>query len=126
MSLLFKMQVGVSLTGLALGVGMLACGKDPAVYLPVVTSILGLWLPTPTQPVVPAAPQSSSSVGSPEAVGDWEHTDSAHRDTQTTYRRAWISPPASSVSPSQASPPASPSQVSSSASPLSPLITTLF
>ena len=75
MSLVFRMQVGVSLTALALGVGMLACGKDPAIYLPVVTSILGLWLPVPSQPASSASLHSSSSVGSPEAGWDEEHND---------------------------------------------------
>lgn len=47
---LFAMQLLVSLTGLGLGTAMLFMGKDPAVYLPVITSIVGYWLPAPKRP----------------------------------------------------------------------------
>lgn len=44
---LFRVQLGVSIAGMAVCIAMLARGKDPAVYLPVVTSIVGYWLPAP-------------------------------------------------------------------------------
>lgn len=53
---LFAMQLVVSLAGLGLGTAMLFMGKDPAVYLPVVTSIVGYWLPAPKRPPPPPPP----------------------------------------------------------------------
>ena len=99
-SVLFGIQVGVSLTGLALGVGMLACGKDPAIYLPVVMSIVGLWLPTPkpcaaeVPPV--AAPQSSaSSVGSPDNNAQRDPNGNSNHDTQSRLPEH-VAPPSAS------------------------------
>lgn len=53
----FTIQLVVSMTGLVLSTGMLMAGRDPAVYLPVLTSIIGYWLPAPQRlPVVPRMP----------------------------------------------------------------------
>lgn len=65
----FAAQVAVSATGLAVGVGMLVAGKEPAVYLPMVASIVGYWLPAPRVPTASewtpqAADRCQSSEGS--------------------------------------------------------------
>jgi hypothetical protein len=63
---LFRVQLVVSGVGMALGVGMLIAGRDAAVYLPLVTSIIGYWLPAPQHPgddPPPAAQASAASVG---------------------------------------------------------------
>lgn len=62
----FGMQVAVSAAGMALGTGMLLTGRgDPAVYLPIVTSIIGYWLPAPRpESVVAPASEAHSSIGS--------------------------------------------------------------
>lgn len=58
------MQVGVSVTALALAVGMLAAGRDTAAYLPVVTSIAGYWLPAPRRPdTSPSSPGVDGGAG---------------------------------------------------------------
>lgn len=43
----FRVQLGISVLGLVLSTVMLAAGRDPAIYLPVLTSIIGYWLPAP-------------------------------------------------------------------------------
>ena len=43
----YAVQVVLSGMGMALGVGMLALGRDPAVFLPLVSSIIAYWLPAP-------------------------------------------------------------------------------
>lgn len=43
----YAVQLLFSGVGLALGAGMLAAGRDPAVFLPLVTSIIAYWLPAP-------------------------------------------------------------------------------
>lgn len=59
----FRMQLLVSGAGMLLGVGMLFMGRDPAVYLPLVTSIIGYWLPAPQHPGDERpAPSSAQSV----------------------------------------------------------------
>ena len=68
---LFAMQLVVSLAGLGLGTAMLFMGKDPAVYLPVVTSIVGYWLPAPKRPDTtppPPPPPAISMADSAESV----------------------------------------------------------
>lgn len=55
----FAVQLAVSAVGMALSVGMLFLGRDPAVYLPVVTSIVGYWLPAPKRPDPPPQPAST-------------------------------------------------------------------
>ncbi len=59
MDAVFKVQLGVSVLGLVLSTTMLAAGKDPAVYLPVLTSIIGYWLPAPRRDL--RAPASEAS-----------------------------------------------------------------
>lgn len=53
----FRVQAGFSFTVLVFCMGMLAGGKNPTYYLPIVTSIIGYWLPSPTyrgsSPVLP-------------------------------------------------------------------------
>lgn len=45
----FDVQVGISATVLAFGCGMLATKRgEPGTYLPVITSIVAYWLPSPT------------------------------------------------------------------------------
>lgn len=61
---LFSMQLLVSVTGMGLSVVMLAMGRDPAVYLPVLTSIVGYWLPAPRRPAAEPAPEDRASVAS--------------------------------------------------------------
>lgn len=48
---IFVMQLAVSAVGMVLSASMLFMGRDPAIYLPVVTSIVGYWLPAPKKPV---------------------------------------------------------------------------
>ena len=43
----FAVQVGISGTVTAFTIAMLAMGKPEGVYLPVLTGILGYWLPAP-------------------------------------------------------------------------------
>lgn len=80
----FCAQLGVSAVGLAVSAGMLAAGRDPAVYLPVLTSIVGYWLPAPRAPRPAAvAPEEQStmnaaprSIISENAYADDERTES--------------------------------------------------
>ena len=66
----FAVQVGISGTIAAFTISMLAIGKPEGVYLPVLTSILGYWLPAPEYATLrtakSSAPKSSSS--SPPAI----------------------------------------------------------
>lgn len=83
---LFAMQVLVSAAGLALTTGMLATGRDPAVYLPVLTSIVAYWLPAPKRPFEQAPLTRQESVASiasrvPAAVvNDTAENDDDHYD----------------------------------------------
>jgi hypothetical protein len=43
----FWTQVIFSTVGMAFSVSMLASGRDPSIYLPIFTSILFAWLPSP-------------------------------------------------------------------------------
>lgn len=64
-SALFGMQLLVSGVGMVLSAGMLLMGRDPAIYLPIVTSIIGYWLPAPRAPPPPSvADEAHSSVAS--------------------------------------------------------------
>lgn len=45
----FWTQVTFSTIGMAFSVSMLATGRDPSIYLPIFTSILFAWLPSPLQ-----------------------------------------------------------------------------
>lgn len=59
----FGVQAAVSLAAIALSAGMLASGRgDAAVYLPVLTSIVGYWLPAPRWPKTVSPADSSHSV----------------------------------------------------------------
>lgn len=49
----FVMQLAVSVVGMGLSVARLIMGGEAAVYLPVVTSIVGYWLPAPRRPPPP-------------------------------------------------------------------------
>lgn len=67
--MLFKVQLAMSCAGLALCAGMLATGRDPALYLPVVTSIVGYWMPAPRRADAPPppptpVPSAASSIAS--------------------------------------------------------------
>jgi hypothetical protein len=43
----FVSQLLISLFGLGFSAGMLITGKDAATYLPIMTSIIGVWIPSP-------------------------------------------------------------------------------
>lgn len=60
----FAAQAALSFMSLAMCAGMLALGRDPAVYLPVATSIVAYWLPAPRPP-----PAAQPAVSSQESVG---------------------------------------------------------
>lgn len=45
--MLFAMQATVSGSALFFSIAMLTLGRDPAVYLPILTAVLGFWLPNP-------------------------------------------------------------------------------
>jgi hypothetical protein len=67
----FAAQVVLSLATAAVAAGMLAAGRDPAVFLPVLTGVAAYWLPPPTPPPPAAAAWSSDeSVTSPASPGD--------------------------------------------------------
>lgn len=73
-SVVFGMQVLASATGLLVGAGMLLTGREPAVYLPIVTSIIGYWLPAPTPP--PPRPEpASTAVSCVASTPGTTHTD---------------------------------------------------
>lgn len=67
---IFAIQVALSAVGMGIGAGMLWAGRDPAVYLPIVTSIIGYWLPAPTPPPPPAHSSSKSSASSVNCTND--------------------------------------------------------
>lgn len=46
---LFTIQVVFSALVMSFSITMLYIGKDPSIYLPVLTSIIGFWLPSPAQ-----------------------------------------------------------------------------
>jgi hypothetical protein len=60
----FLTQVIFSTIGMGFSVSMLVIGRDPSIYLPIFTSILFAWLPSPMQqqhsspdPPAPALPR---------------------------------------------------------------------
>lgn len=59
---IFAMQILVSVVGMVTSVGMLWLGRDPAVYLPITTSIIGYWLPAPKKPMRIVEQEASSRV----------------------------------------------------------------
>ena len=46
-NLVFKVQTGFSFSLLVFCMSMLAAGQDASVYLPILTSLIGYWLPAP-------------------------------------------------------------------------------
>lgn len=46
-NIIFITQAAFSATGMVFSISMIAAGKDPGIYLPVITGILGYWLPSP-------------------------------------------------------------------------------
>lgn len=44
---IFRVQAGFSLMSMVFCMSMIAVGKNPTYYLPVLTSIIGYWLPSP-------------------------------------------------------------------------------
>lgn len=46
----FYFQAAISSTVICFSIAMLVTGHDPGVYLPIVTSIVGYWLPAPSLP----------------------------------------------------------------------------
>ena len=65
----YTVQVAVSAVGLGITAAMLAAGRDPAVYLPVLTSIVAYWLPAPRRAPPEAAASSVRSVRALEDDG---------------------------------------------------------
>jgi hypothetical protein len=71
----FAVQVGISGTVMAFTIAMMAIGKSEGVYLPVLTGILGYWLPSPEYsqtrtskpPVSKASPSTPAISPSPTA-----------------------------------------------------------
>lgn len=61
---IFGMQVLVSVVGMGVSVTQLLRGMDPAVYLPITTSIIGYWLPAPKRPPAPLAELAEESMAS--------------------------------------------------------------
>lgn len=46
-SSLFAVQTMFSLIGVGFSVGMLVAGNDASIYLPILTGIIGYWVPSP-------------------------------------------------------------------------------
>lgn len=44
---LFISQVCFSFIGVGFSIAMLSSGKDPSIYLPILTTIIGVWTPNP-------------------------------------------------------------------------------
>lgn len=66
---LYTMQVLVSVCGMGLCGSMLAVGRDPAVYLPVVSAIVAYWLPAPSRP--PKVGTPAQYAGAADAARDY-------------------------------------------------------
>lgn len=60
----FWVQTGISVSVIGFCIGMLASGQDTGTYLPVLTGIVGYWLPAPTRPIADPAvlPEPSANV----------------------------------------------------------------
>ena len=63
----FYTQAAFSGLGLAFSAIMLAMGKEPSIYLPIITSILFAWLPSPL-PGAASPPMSPPSAETGKAV----------------------------------------------------------
>jgi hypothetical protein len=48
---LFVTQVSISCSSLVFAMMMLYIGNDPGIYLPIITGIIGCWLPSPQHAV---------------------------------------------------------------------------
>ena len=55
-TLLFSTQIFVSCSTLSFSMFMLYIGKDPGIYLPIVTAVLGSWMPSPIGKSTSSAP----------------------------------------------------------------------
>lgn len=62
----FAVQVGISGTVTAFTIAMLAIGKPEGVYLPVLTGILGYWLPAPEYSKLRTPKNTSSKTAQPK------------------------------------------------------------
>ena len=113
----FKVQLGLSAVVLALSAGMLIAGKDAAAYLPVITSIVGYWLPAPFQrrrANESVLSDASSIVGGGRSQRRGEfavHSDANHAE-EITLASSWGAAPQL--------PPNSPLPAAAAASPGSP------
>jgi hypothetical protein len=56
---LFAAQFAISSSTLAFCMTMLWSGRDPGVYLPIITGVLGYWLPSPSGGLPPRPPIGS-------------------------------------------------------------------
>lgn len=87
---LFGMQLLVSVVGLVVSTGMLFMGRDAAVYLPILTSIIGYWLPAPKQPAAAAPPATPALPPTPAPTAQ-----SAVASTATRQHAAVVQEPSS-------------------------------
>jgi hypothetical protein len=46
--LIFAAQISISCSSLLFAMMMLYLGNDPGIYLPIITGIIGCWLPSPS------------------------------------------------------------------------------
>lgn len=65
--LVFGVQAGVSVSVVLFSIAMLSCGRSESVYLPVLTSIVGYWLPAP-RPARKPAQARDAAAAQPHAV----------------------------------------------------------
>ena len=59
--LVFGMQAGMSVMVAVFSISMLASGRAESVYLPVLTSIVGYWLPAPRYRKPAPAPRAADA-----------------------------------------------------------------
>jgi hypothetical protein len=115
----FKVQLGVSAFVLVLSTGMLIAGRDAAAYLPIITSIVGYWLPAPSRQPQQQSVQSEASINQPSSsfaegrsqrrVPAAVYSDSVHSGDgapmgEISMASDWLPPPstaAPSTSPEQ-------------------------
>ena len=87
---LFCIQVLFSAIMIAFSITMLYIGKDASVYLPVLTSIIGFWLPSPIQNTKQAANQPATL---PEIVVESQPRDIPQRNHPIPILTPINSPP---------------------------------
>lgn len=80
--LLFPAQMLISSWTLAFAMYMLAVGKDAGVYLPIVTGIMGYWLPQPR--AVSTRFRTSAAIPADAVVLDMNAIASRYRDVDST------------------------------------------